>query len=147
MYFTHIRTYISNTIRTRFVIWSSHPNLVDKSTCSSFPCFGSCRSFMSISLKRAQSLWRLGEPWTWHILSNGSQPISVLLVALKFTWITHFLSIRWRTGDYLDNIVFLILFICSNDWHLISTMRFNFSFLCVACNCVMHCADSLVLHL
>lgn len=65
-------------------------------------CLFPCRSFMLISLRISQSLWRLENIWIWHILSNGFLLMSLLGAALMSTWTILSLSIRY-------NLFFLIM--------------------------------------
>jgi hypothetical protein len=97
MSFTHTRILLLNTIMIRWVvIYTSHYlirglRFHEVSYLGLFPC----RSFMLISLKISQSLWRQENIWIWLILSNGFLLMSLLDAALMSTLTILSLSIRY----------------------------------------------------
>ena len=66
---------------------------------------------MLISLRISQSLWKWENIWTWHILSNGILPMSLLGVALMSTWIILSLSIRYNFAFKIEMVLFMVWWI------------------------------------
>lgn len=137
MFYTLIRILLLNTTKTRFVKVQILCRLCRGLNWFLTPKPLFHRLFMWILLKRAQSHWTLEDLWTWHILSNGYLPMSLLPVVLISIWIIRSLNTRYSIAYhiFLSSVVgfliffffkFMIIFICicipyRNQGHQIQT--------------------------